>query len=211
VAARRSLRPGAYGRGDQSVTLTVGTRGHLAGELAAGRLDVAFVFDNGDPATGPHRVVARDEVVLVAAPEHPLARTARPSMEQVLRTPFLVAEPGCTSDMLVDRFGQDLTRGLPVAMVTGSFGALRRLAAHGSGIALLPYLAAVRDVEAGELVLIDIEQTLPPLNVEARWRDGVAGPDRALLDIVLDLTRRHRPPERRPGALTGHRVGPASP
>lgn len=175
------------------VTLAVGSRGQLCAELSAGKLDVVFVFDNGEAAIGPHALVGQDQVILVAAPQHPLATMPSVTPEVLMETSFLIAERGCTTHMLVDRFGQDLTNRAPISMVTGSLAALRRMAAHGRGVALLPYLAAVRGLESGELVWLRVSSGLPTVNIEARWRTGL-GPAEGTVQALVRLARRHPPP-----------------
>lgn len=189
-----ALDHGAGGPGTAAdVTLAVGSRGQLCAELSAGRLDVVFVFDNGEATTGPHALVGQDQVILVAAPQHPLATMPSVTPEVLMETSFLIAERGCTTHMLVDRFGQDITHRAPISMITGSLAALRRMAAHGRGVALLPYLAAVRDLESGELVWLRVPSGLSTVNIEARWRTGL-GPADTTVQALVRLARRHPPP-----------------
>jgi DNA-binding transcriptional LysR family regulator len=73
-------------------------------------------------------------------------------------------------------------------MVTGSFGALRRLAAHGRGVALLPRLAIARELREGDLVALDLVTPPRPVAIEARWR---AGRDDSALASMLRIAGRH--------------------
>ncbi len=197
-----ALDRGAAGSGTAAeVSLAVAGREQLTADLGEGRLDLVFVFDNGAPTSGPHAIVGGDQVVLVAAPEHPLARAGAPvGVETLVETEFLIAEPGCTTQMLVDRFGRDLTRRTPISMVTGSLAALRRMAAHGRGVALLPALTAAAPLHSGELVELPVVGGLPTVSIEARWRDRL-GPAQAAVDAVLRLARRHQPPRGVPAGL----------
>jgi DNA-binding transcriptional LysR family regulator len=99
----------------------------------------------------------------------------------------LVPEPGCTSEMLVDRLGRDLLSGAQLAMVTGSISALLRLAGHGHGVSLLPELAVTRELQAGELVELRLAERIRPVSIVAQWgpRLGLAyRPMRALLEVA---------------------------
>ncbi|MFE9423461.1 LysR family transcriptional regulator [Kitasatospora sp. NPDC006697] len=183
-----ALEYGAAGPGTSAeVELSVGNRTRLGELFAAGELDVVFQYDNGRPALGPHRVVGHDRTVLAVGSSHPLAGAATVTVEELLRHEFLVAEPGCTSEMLLDRFGRDLLTEAQVAMVTGSLGALLRLAGHGRGLTLLPELALARELETGELVELRLSEALQPVSILAQWhpRLGLAeGPLRALLELA---------------------------
>lgn len=191
-----ALAQGAAGpEGAAEVSMLVARRTQLEEDLAAGRLDLVFLFDNGVPTIGPHTVVGHDRTVLVAGPAHPLAKVPAITQPMLLDAEFLIAEPGCTSQMLVDRFGQDLTSRTYVSMVTGSLAALRRLACHGRGVALLPHLSVADDLEHGDLVELDVREGLAPVSIEARWRTGLGAAD-ATVQAVLQLARRHQPPSR---------------
>ncbi|WP_145906299.1 LysR family transcriptional regulator [Kitasatospora viridis] len=183
-----ALEYGAAGPGTAAeVELSVGSRPRLNQLFAAGELDLVFQYDAGRPLIGPHRVVGHDRTVLAAGAGHPLARAGTVTVDQLLGHEFLVAEPGCTSEMLFDRFGRDLLIDAQVAMVTGSLAALLRLAVHGRGVTLLPELAVARELETGELVELRLTEQVRPVSIVAQWhpRLGLAEvPLRALLDLA---------------------------
>ncbi|AJT63045.1 hypothetical protein T261_1359 [Streptomyces lydicus] len=185
-----------YGAGGSAssvdVELTVANRSRLERAFGAGELDLVFQYDNGVRALGPHAVVGHDRTVLVAAPNHPLAQQDVVTPEQMLAYDFLVAEAGCTSEMLVDHFGRDLLAGAQLAMIQGSLSALLRLTGHGHGVSLLPELAVARELTEGELVELRLAERLRPVSIVAQWRPrlGLAEPP---LRILLDLARRADP------------------
>ncbi|KUJ64527.1 LysR family transcriptional regulator [Streptomyces albus subsp. albus] len=174
------------------IELTVGNRERLEAAFAAGELDLLFQYDNGARALGPHSVVGHDRTVLVAGPGHPLAGHPVVTPEQLLDCDFLVAEPDCTSRMLVDRFGRDLLAGARIAMVRGSLSALLRLAGHGRGVSLLPELAVARELADGDLVALRLGAPLRPVSIIAQWHPRLGRAERPL-HTLLDLARRADP------------------
>ncbi|MER6304669.1 LysR family transcriptional regulator [Streptomyces sp. NPDC001657] len=174
------------------VELTVANRRTLEQAFCAGELDVVFQYDNGMRALGPHAVVGHDRTVVVAGPGHPLAREEEVTPEQLLGYDFLVAEPGCTSEMLVDRFGRDLLAGAQLAMIQGSLSALLRLTGHGHGLSLLPELAVTRELQEGELVTLPLAERIRPVSIVAQWRPRL-GPAEHTLRVLLDVARRADP------------------
>ncbi|MBL1104781.1 LysR family transcriptional regulator [Streptomyces sp. 5-8] len=172
--------------------LTVADRGTLEQAFAAGELDVVLQYDNGVRALGPHAVVAHDRTVLLAAPGHPLAGREPVTPDQLLRYDFLVAERGCTSQMLVDRFGRDLLTGARQRLLQGSLAALLRLIGHGHGVTLLPELAVTRELREGELVELRLTEPVRPVGIVARWRSRL-GPAEPALRALLDVARRADP------------------
>ncbi|MFJ9612747.1 LysR family transcriptional regulator [Streptomyces noursei] len=188
-----ALEYGAAGPGTGTeVELTVGSRERLQRAFGAGEVDVVFQYDNGRRAVGPHAVVGHDRTVLVAGPGHPLARQERVTPEHLLDCPFLVAERGCTCEMLVDHLGRDLLAGAHTATVTGSLSALLRLTAHGQGVSLLPALAVARELAQGDLVTLRLVEPLRPVSIIAQWHPRLGLAERPLR-ALLDLARRADP------------------
>lgn len=196
---------GADGTDDAAeVTLSVGSRRRLADDLAAGRLDVVFVYGReGDRHPGPRAVVARDHAVLVAAADHPLARSRPVTADGLRQTQLLVTEGGCTSELLRARCGRDLSSNGRVSLVDGSSAAVLRLTALGRGVALLPHLAAVGALASGALVRLEVPGGPAAVGIEARWRSGL-GPAQRPLHALLRLARRHQPT--RPGPVPAARA-----
>jgi len=190
---------GAAGSGPVAETmLSVGLRGQLTEDLHAGRIDLAFVFDNGVATTFPHTVVGQDQVALVAAPSHPLARAGRPLTRDVLmEAEFLVADNGCTSQYLLDQYGRDLAPFTKIGMITGgSTMALMRIVANGRGITMVPRLVARRQLADGDLVELELADdrslSLARVGIEARWLPRLGPAEQPVRDL-LRLARRHCP------------------
>ena len=189
---------GAGGPGTAADTgVSVGTRDQIAAELEAGRIDVGFVFDNGTATALPHTAVGQDQVVLVAAPDHALARAGRALTRDVLmEAEFLVADHGCTSQYLLDQYGRDLAPFTRVGMLTGSTATLRRIVANGRGITMVPRLVVRRELSDGDLVELDLAPEcslrLARVGIEARWQPRLGAAEKPLQALVR-LARRHCP------------------
>ncbi|KPI07246.1 transcriptional regulator, LysR family [Actinobacteria bacterium OK074] len=169
-------------------TLTVANRTTLEQSFVAGELDLVFHYDNGARTLGPHAVVGHDRTVLVAAPGHPLTRQEPVAPHRLLEYDFLVAEPGRTTEMLVDHVGRDLLEGAQLAMVQGSLSALLKLTGYGHGVSLLPEPAVARELEAGELVEVRLTEHIRPVGIVAQWRPRL-GPSEHTLRALLDVAR----------------------
>lgn len=184
------------GHGVESV-LTVGMRHQIADDLAAGRIDVAFIFDNGNPTTLPHATIGQDQVVLVAAPDHPLARAGSPlTRDELMEAEFLVADHGCTSQYLLDQYGRDVGPFTRVGMLTGSTATLRRIVANGRGITMVPRIVVTRELADGDLVELELAPEcslrLARVGIEARWQPRIGTLSEPLRALVR-LAGRHTP------------------
>lgn len=92
-----------------------------------------------------------DELVPVAAPDHPLLRKRRLTVGDVSRQPLLVREPGSgTRELIADTLRRHgIAEG--GAMEFGSTEALKRAAVHGGGIAWLPRISMLGELADGTL------------------------------------------------------------
>jgi DNA-binding transcriptional LysR family regulator len=142
--------------------------------------------------------VDEESVVVVAAPDHPLARGRHVTQEALMSADFLVAERGCTADLLVNQLGLDVAGQAPVAIVTGSLAALRRLVSNGQGVALLPYLTAAPDLDSGALVCLEVPFAVRPVGIEARRRGGTEPQVQHRVDSLVALARRNTLRDRAP-------------
>ncbi|MGW2420277.1 LysR family transcriptional regulator [Streptomyces sp. NPDC001709] len=174
------------------VVLTVGPRRTLEQAFSTGGLDLIFEYDNDVRPARPHAVVGHCRTVLVAAPNHPLARQETVTPEQLLRYDFLVAERHCTSEMLVDRFGRDLLADAQQTLLQGSMAALLRLIGHGHGVTLLPELTIARELREGELVELPLPAPIRPVSILAQWHPRL-GPAEPAVHALLELARRADP------------------
>jgi DNA-binding transcriptional LysR family regulator len=104
-------------------------------------------------------VFTRDEMVLIAAPEHPLVAEARrgPIRARALAgQSFLLREPGSgTREVVEDALAG---AGIPVnlVMTLGSTEAIKNAVAGGLGIALVSSLTITLERASGRLVVIDL-------------------------------------------------------
>jgi len=104
-------------------------------------------------------VFARDEIVLIAAPDHPLAAEARHgtiSAQALAGRAFLLREPGSgTREVVQDALAQANIR-VNVAMTLGSTEAIKNAVAGGLGIAFVSGLTIALERASGRLAVIEV-------------------------------------------------------
>ncbi|KAA2267054.1 LysR family transcriptional regulator [Solihabitans fulvus] len=151
------------------------SRDTLLDDVAAGRLDVALLLDNGDtlgalgfePPTEPLAFLdlAPVPLALVAAPGHSLS--GRPDLRPAdLRGERLLVNnsPACSFWMAVEQtFDADIER-----VRAGGVAVMRAWAQQGLGICLLPEFAVATDLDSGSLVRLGLPT--PALSLRLVWR-----------------------------------------
>ena len=98
-----------------------------------------------------------DQIVVIAAPDHPLTKRAGLTLQQLCHEPCVLRESGSGTRSVIEHM---LTqRGLQHApsMSLGSTEAIKRAVAAGAGISLVSRLAVSSELAAKTLVLLPVE------------------------------------------------------
>ena len=142
--------------------------------LASGRADLAIGASGDMPAGTAYtaRPFGRVEMVLVAAPFHPLAKQPGPVTEAMLLQHRAVSI--ADSSRLLPPRTAGLLSGQDVLTVTSLDD---KVAAHvaGLGVGWLPRWVAEREAYAGRLAILDAQAQRPPIEMVVAWRPSSAG------------------------------------
>ncbi len=142
--------------------------------LASGRADLA-VGAGGDPPSGRSyatRVIGRVQMVLAAAPFHPLVKEPAPLTDATILK-YRAVSIADTSRLLPPR-----TVGLLSGQDTLSVPSLEAKTAAqvaGLGVGFLPRWVAEREALAGRLHILAVESPRPAADLMAAWRPGQEG------------------------------------
>lgn len=170
VAAYQDRYPGI------GLRLEIGDSRSVAGLVEEGLVDLAVLAGPQDRAAVATEPCMEDELLLVAAPGHPLANKPEVCLEDLAEARLFLREPGSHTRQVVEQAFR--SRGFRPRQVRelGSTEAIKRTVAAGGGVAFLSRYAVALEVRTG---------TLKPL----------AGPDcRLTRDILLAFPRAGRRP-----------------
>jgi DNA-binding transcriptional LysR family regulator len=159
------LLPELLGRWKQAhpaspVRMMIGNTSEVIDAVVAFEVDVGFIEG---PQTHPQLIVRpwlEDELLIIAAPTHPLAgRTA--SNRALCQAMWALREPGSGTREAADRWLIDQLGPLNVGFEMGSAEAIKRLVATGAALACVPRETVAGDIEQGTLVEIATRMTRP--------------------------------------------------
>jgi DNA-binding transcriptional LysR family regulator len=103
-----------------------------------------------------------DEIVLVAYPGHPFARSgAKPTVAAAAAEPIVLFDRGSSYYGLIHNFFRHAGVIPNVAMELDSLEATKRMVEEGLGIALVPLVTIGRELEAGTLVRVNLSDAEP--------------------------------------------------
>ena len=166
------------------VQLTVGNTLQIADMLAAGQLDIAFVegpCHNRDLTAIPWR---DDELVVLAAADHPWATDGTVTTEQLAAAPWVMREKGSgTREIFEDAMETAAVR-YTIYLELGHTEAIKNGVAAGLGVSCLSRLAVDRELRQGRLVEIASPLVLTRSLSLLRRRSGVCT---GLLAAFLDV------------------------
>lgn len=169
------------------VGLSVVNSTEVAQAVLAGEAEVGFVEGPGTPPGLARRMVARDRLAVVVAPDHPWARRRTPlRATELAATALVVREPGSGTRDTLER----ALRGLPTARPAAELGAnsaVKGAAAAGVAPAVLSGLAVEAELAAGRLTEVPVIGMDLGRSLRMVWPHGrrLIGPAADLLRIAL--------------------------
>ncbi|THF84106.1 LysR family transcriptional regulator [Cohnella fermenti] len=132
-------------------TIAIGNTAEIADRLRARELDIGIV-EGEDVGTGLRsEKLADDEMVLAAAPEHPIAGVRHPSPARLAEETWLVREEGSGTRAATDRLLAAMGVRPVRLMELGSTQLIKEMAEAGLGITLQSRLALRKELKLGTL------------------------------------------------------------
>jgi len=191
VAAFATARPGVQ------VRLTVRATADVLRDVAAGKVELAFVgARTGHPALH-FEDFAEDEIVLVASPAFGGVPEPLPA-SIAARLPRVEREPGSATRAIVEaqlaEMGVSLDPGSAV-FEAGSVAALIAAVSQGMGVGFASRRSVAGALAAGRVRLVPIEAVTIPRRFFVAWRraDALSEPARGFLELARRAAVEARP------------------
>lgn len=139
-----------------SINLEVTNRAVVRDRLL--RNEVDLVVMGRPPEEVPHiaEPFLSDELVVVAAPSHPLARATRIPVQRLAREVFIAREVGSGTRLNADEFFRAQGVKLRVGLELGDNSAVKEAVAAGLGIALLSRHVLRMELQLKRLAVLDV-------------------------------------------------------
>ena len=142
-----------------TLSVDVGNRERVFERLRTHRSDIAIGGRPPDEALTAQRFLD-NPIVVITAPDDPLATARRVRVEQLGSRPWLLREEGSGTRAMTEEFlaAHDLH---PPIRTLGSNGAIKQAARVGLGVSLQSRLATQLELELGLLATISVDTQLP--------------------------------------------------
>jgi len=139
------------------VRLTVALAGRSVQEIRGGRVDAGLLtlpVVETDLVTVP---ALREELLLVTAPTHQLAKRKKVPARELAGLPFVLFEVGSATRKVIDNFFASQSIEPTIVMDTENVEIIKAMVKTGLGVGIVPYQAVAREVKAGQLFCARID------------------------------------------------------
>ena len=143
--------------------LFIGNSEAVQDRVAERTLDLGFIEGDSHLTSLLSEVCCEDELVVVCAPSHPLAKDPAALPASLAAHPYIGREAGSGTRAVIDRYLHEAgvpPDSLDVVVELGSPEALKGLVATGLGFAIMSRVIVTKELELGQLAQIPLQ---PPL------------------------------------------------
>jgi molybdate transport repressor ModE-like protein len=165
------------------IVTRIGTIEDVLGLVHDERADVGVLLSSGALPGVQSQLLRREPFWLVAAPGHPLARRKAVPPAALARFPFVTGLRHSRYHHLVDaalkRMG---VTNYKVAMEVQESAAVKEVVGQGAGIACLLRCILAKEIEAGSLVVLDVDAPAQAVDLRCIYRAPLRAPVGKLLD-----------------------------
>jgi DNA-binding transcriptional LysR family regulator len=167
--------------------LRIFREGQALGALERDEVDVCLLAAVTKPKDVQIKDLGADEVVLVAASDHPLCQQGLVAKADLADCRFLIAQPDCLYARIL---ANEIGASTDTALQFGTLEGVKKALAAGLGVALLPKVAVTDLVHAGEAEILPWRAT-NPARLYAAWTGKHEG-SRELAALVTLMSRTSR-------------------
>ena len=139
-----------------TISLDVTNRETLLRQLAENAVDLVIMGQPPAELDAEADAFMENPLVIVAPPDHPLAREKRIPLARLQEETFLVREPGSGTRIAMERFFAEREMYLKTGMEVGSNEAIKQSVQAGLGLGLLSRATIEQELTLKRLVVLDV-------------------------------------------------------
>jgi DNA-binding transcriptional LysR family regulator len=169
---------------------------HIPDELNLRTFELGVISYRPDPAQYRSIAVYADSVALIVSPGHALAGAKRVSINDLGEEVFIAHNVASPMRRRVIEAFQRYRTPLNMGIELPTIEAIKRFVAMGNGVALVPHLTVARELEAGDLVRVPVDEleVKRVLRLVYRRQATLSYAARAFLRTVRALAQEQGPP-----------------
>lgn len=141
-----------------TVSLDVTNRETLLTQLAENEVDLVVMGQPPEDMDLGYEAFLENPLVIVAPPEHPLAKEKKVPLQRLEQEVFLVREPGSGTRIAMERFFAQHDVRITTGMEVGSNEAIKQSVQAGLGLGLLSRDTVEMELALGRLVILHVAE-----------------------------------------------------
>lgn len=141
-----------------TVSLDVTNRETLLTQLAENEVDLVVMGQPPEDMDLGYEAFLENPLVIVAPPEHPLAKEKKVALKRLEQEVFLVREPGSGTRIAMERFFAQHDVHITTGMEVGSNEAIKQSVQAGLGLGLLSRDTVEMELALGRLVILHVAE-----------------------------------------------------
>lgn len=145
---------------------------------------VAYPMEQSRIAVAPLRT---DRLVVICAPEHPLARRRWLSLAHLTKTPFIGFEKDIPTRQAIDRHAISADVHLEISMEFDNIETIKRSVELGLGVSVVPSVTVAQEVRVGSLCAIPLRPAIDrPIGVIFKRGRTLSVAARRFIDLLRE-------------------------
>jgi len=140
-----------------TVRLTVNNRAEIVDQLSENTTDLAVMLHPPEDPDMVAQAFAPQPHVIVAAPEHALARKRRISLQALAKEAFIVRERGSDTRAVMEELLAECRAKFNITMEIKSTETIKQAVVAGMGLSFLSAHTIGLELEVGRLAVLDVE------------------------------------------------------
>jgi DNA-binding transcriptional LysR family regulator len=155
-------------------------------DCLAGAIDLGIVT-YPEPRKGLRVIpLPADKLVLICAPEHPLARRPHVDIRKLGGQNYIAFEKGLASQRALDQIFRENGIDVRVVMEFDNIETIKRSVEIGAGVSIVPLLSVQKEVQSGSLVQVPFTEKsfYRPLGVIVRSRQLITPAARKFIELM---------------------------
>ena len=127
-----------------------------------------------------------DKLVLICAPEHPLAQRRYIDIKELNEQNFIAFEKGLASQRAIDRLLQEHEVRVKVVMEFDNIETIKRSVEIGAGVSIVPFLSVQKEVENDSLAQVHFtdKSFYRPLGIIVRRKQSLSRAARKFIELM---------------------------
>jgi DNA-binding transcriptional LysR family regulator len=172
-----------------NIQLNEGSSAEMIYSLVEFKIDVAIIAKAIDHAQVNFFPFSREEMALIAAPDHPLAGENKVSFDALANEPFIMKENGSGTRKLVEDLFAKAKCTPDILMETSNTEFIKQLVNRGEGVSILVREAVAAELKEKKLIELPLRGRQIFMDVNIAYLKGqvLSPPARAFVDTLTKL------------------------